>query len=82
MNHDGNSARAINEGELARQANISTAVLRKWRREGKGPRFIKLGRLVRYLITDVEVWLDAHAVDRTDATYGDKNTSICSRKES
>jgi predicted DNA-binding transcriptional regulator AlpA len=55
-------ARAINESELARQANISTAVLRKWRREGKGPRFVKLGRLVRYLTRDVDAWLDEQAV--------------------
>jgi predicted DNA-binding transcriptional regulator AlpA len=55
-------ARAINESELARQANISTAVLRKWRREGKGPRFVKLGRLVRYLVRDVNTWLDDQAV--------------------
>ena len=54
--------RAINESELARQANISTAVLRKWRREGKGPRFVKLGRLVRYLARDVDAWLDEQAV--------------------
>jgi predicted DNA-binding transcriptional regulator AlpA len=55
-------ARAINESELARLANISTAVLRKWRREGKGPRFVKLGRLVRYLVRDVNTWLDDQAV--------------------
>jgi predicted DNA-binding transcriptional regulator AlpA len=64
VTHDGiEGARAINESELARQANISTAVLRKWRREGKGPRFVKLGRLVRYLVRDVEVWLDDQAVN-------------------
>jgi predicted DNA-binding transcriptional regulator AlpA len=55
-------ARAICESELARQASISTAVLRKWRREGKGPRFVKLGRLVRYLTRDVDAWLDEQAV--------------------
>jgi predicted DNA-binding transcriptional regulator AlpA len=56
-------ARAISESELARQANISTAVLRMWRRQGKGPRYVKLGRLVRYLNRDVDVWLNQHAVD-------------------
>jgi hypothetical protein len=54
---------AICETELARRANVSTAVLRKWRREGKGPRFLKLGRLIRYLVRDVDAWLEAHAVD-------------------
>lgn len=75
VNYDGvQGARAINESELARQANISTAVLRKWRREGKGPRFVKLGRLIRYLVKDVEVWLDEQVVDYRDTIHGEKET--------
>ena len=54
---------AINESELARRANVSIAVIRKWRREKTGPRFLKLGRLVRYRVRDVEVWLETHAVE-------------------
>jgi len=57
------SARAVSESELARRADVSIAVLRKWRREGRGPRFLKLGRLIRYLVRDVDAWLEAHAVD-------------------
>ena len=57
--------RAITETELARRTDVSTAVLRKWRREGKGPRFLKLGRLIRYLVQDVDAWLQAQA-DRED----------------
>jgi predicted DNA-binding transcriptional regulator AlpA len=68
---DMEGARAINESELARQANISTAVLRKWRREGRGPRFVKLGRLVRYLVRDVEVWLDDQAVSTQNKNHAE-----------
>lgn len=57
------SARAVSETELARRVSVSTAVLRKWRREGKGPRFLKLGRLVRYLVSDVDAWLEARSFD-------------------
>lgn len=53
----------MSETELARRADVSTAALRKWRREGKGPRFLKIGRLIRYLVRDVDAWLEAHAVD-------------------
>jgi predicted DNA-binding transcriptional regulator AlpA len=57
------SAAAMTESELARRASVSVAVLRKWRREGKGPRFLKLGRLVRYLLGDVNTWMEEHVVD-------------------
>jgi predicted DNA-binding transcriptional regulator AlpA len=57
------SARAVSEADLARRVSVSTAVLRKWRREGNGPRFLKLGRLVRYLVRDVDAWLEAHCID-------------------
>lgn len=57
------SALAMSESELARRANVSIAVLRKWRRESTGPRYLKLGRLVRYLTRDVDTWLEERAVD-------------------
>ena len=53
--------REITETELARRTEVSTAVLRKWRREGKGPRFLKLGRLIRYFVQNVDAWLQAQA---------------------
>lgn len=62
MGHNDDRANALSESELARRANVSIAALRKWRREGTGPRFLKLGRLVRYLAQDVDRWLEAHAV--------------------
>jgi predicted DNA-binding transcriptional regulator AlpA len=55
------SADAMTESELARKASVSIAALRKWRREGRGPRFLKLGRLIRYLAGDVDIWLHSHA---------------------
>jgi hypothetical protein len=38
--------------------DVSTAALRRWRRENRGPRFVKLGRCVRYLLRDLEVYLE------------------------
>jgi predicted DNA-binding transcriptional regulator AlpA len=66
---------AISESELARRANVSIAVLRKWRRESKGPRHLKLGRLVRYLARDVDAWLEEHAVD-AGRQLADKMTRV------
>jgi predicted DNA-binding transcriptional regulator AlpA len=65
MDQDKNTA--ISESELARRTAVSTAVLRKWRREGTGPRFLRLGRCVRYLVSDVDMWLRSHAFDCAQA---------------
>jgi predicted DNA-binding transcriptional regulator AlpA len=35
------------------------ATLRYWRGEGKGPRYRKVGQLVRYAPSDVQDWLNS-----------------------
>lgn len=62
---------ALNESEVARQIGISVSGLRKWRRDGKGPRAIRLGRLIRYLAQDVEQYLLDHAINATESTTDD-----------
>lgn len=48
------------EPETARRLGVSVSGLRKWRREGTGPQFIRMGRLVRYSALDIEAWLLAN----------------------
>jgi predicted DNA-binding transcriptional regulator AlpA len=55
---------AFSEGELARQLKISRGALRKWRRARQGPRFLRLGKCIRYLDADVAAWLEGHASDQ------------------
>ncbi len=40
---------------------ISPRTLQRWRLEGVGPTFVKLGRLVRYRQSDLEAFLDERA---------------------
>jgi hypothetical protein len=47
----------LTEREVSQQLHLSLGLLRKWRITGKGPRFIKVGRLVRYSRRDVEAFL-------------------------
>lgn len=54
---------ALTESEAARQLGISISGLRKWRRNGSGPKFVRLGRLVRYRANDVKAFLDRHTVE-------------------
>jgi predicted DNA-binding transcriptional regulator AlpA len=49
---------AMGEPRLARRLSVSQALLRKWRRAGGGPPFVRLGRRVVYLWSDVEAWLE------------------------
>jgi predicted DNA-binding transcriptional regulator AlpA len=49
----------IDEKELARLIRVSIATLRYWRSERKGPRFRKVGQMVRYAPSDVATWLNS-----------------------
>jgi predicted DNA-binding transcriptional regulator AlpA len=47
----------VNERQLSRLIGVSIGTLRFWRGEAKGPRFRKVGQLVRYAPSDVNEWL-------------------------
>ena len=48
-----NGSPALNEQEVARRLGVSPFTLRAWRRQGRGPAYMKLGRAVRYRVADV-----------------------------
>lgn len=50
----------IREREAAHLLDMSVAALRKWRREGRGPRYFKVGKLVRYRVSDLEAFVSKH----------------------
>jgi len=47
----------LDERDVALWIRVSVATLRYWRGEGKGPRYRKVGQLVRYAPSDVTEWL-------------------------
>jgi excisionase family DNA binding protein len=48
---------------LAAVLGVSRETIRKWRRDGFGPRFMRVGpRLVRVRAGDVRAWLDRGAI--------------------
>ena len=49
----------LTEKDVSKQINVSLASLRRWRLEGRGPRFVKVGALVRYRPEDLEQWMAA-----------------------
>lgn len=47
----------LTEQELAKQLSVSLASVRRWRINGRGPLFVKVGASVRYRPEEVEAWL-------------------------
>jgi excisionase family DNA binding protein len=47
----------MTEQEVSKRLNVSVASLRRWRLLGRGPRFLKVGSLVRYQAEELDAWL-------------------------
>ena len=52
--------------QLSEYLGLSVGACAQMRYLGTGPRFVKVGRLVRYFLVDVEAWLAENAKTRTD----------------
>lgn len=55
----------ITESNAAILLCVSPATLRKWRWEGKGPKFIKVGRKVAYRDSDIAAFIDSQVRQST-----------------
>jgi len=64
--------RAMSEEQAAAYIEMSRSFLRQDRMNGirnnrtAGPRFIRIGRAIRYLKDDLDTWLDSHRVERDE----------------
>lgn len=45
------------QNDVAEQLGCSVRTLERYRASGDGPRFVKVGRLVRYRASDLDAWL-------------------------
>jgi excisionase family DNA binding protein len=67
---------ALTERQVAEQLGLSVATLRAWRHRGKGRRFLRLGRSVRYLPADVDEFVRASAVDTQSDSSSDDDSEL------
>lgn len=51
----------LDSEQLAALLGVHKATPAQWRHQGVGPRYIYVGRQVRYRLSDVEAWLDRRA---------------------
>jgi predicted DNA-binding transcriptional regulator AlpA len=49
----------VDEVALAVRLGVSRSTLQSWRYVGRGPRYLKIGRLIRYRNADIEAFLRA-----------------------
>ena len=57
---------------LSRRWNIAPRTLERWRAEGRGPQFVRIGRHVRYRLTDI---IDFE-VKNTQASSANRHLSV------
>ena len=48
--------------DAAEILQVDIQLLNQWRSARRGPRFVKIGRFVRYRATDLEAWIDRQEV--------------------
>jgi excisionase family DNA binding protein len=57
-----NQSFLLDERAVSETLSVSLATVRRWRYMGGGPRFLKLGNLVRYKREDLDQWLEGKGV--------------------
>jgi len=61
--------RLLDVEEAAEYLGLSKSTLNKWRCHGGGPQFIKMGRAIRYRISDLDDFVDSRQSSSTSG-YG------------
>jgi len=57
------SGSLLDEHRAARYLGLRVKTLRNWRSAGKGPSYIKIGRIVRYRVTELDEFIEKRLVD-------------------
>jgi predicted DNA-binding transcriptional regulator AlpA len=52
----------VREPGTAKMMGVSEAGLRRMRREGRGPSYVRIGRCIGYRLTDIEAFLSENTV--------------------
>lgn len=61
----GTDEELIDQVAMSRLCGIKTKTAETWRVRGFGPRYVKVGALVRYRKSDVRAWMESRTVGST-----------------
>lgn len=50
---------SLKPAELAKEIDVSTGTLARWRGNGRGPRFVRIAGRIHYLKSDVQEWIQS-----------------------
>jgi predicted site-specific integrase-resolvase len=64
---DTNSKQYFSPDEAARTIGVASQTLARWRCEGGGPPFIRVGRKIMYGATDITAWMNSRRMSSTSA---------------
>ncbi|MCP5246083.1 MAG: helix-turn-helix domain-containing protein [Burkholderiales bacterium] len=56
---------ALTEAQLAERWSISRKTLQAWRLRGGGPRFVRIGSAIRYMLSDITAYEAANTHSST-----------------
>jgi excisionase family DNA binding protein len=51
-------ATTVGPEEAAKRLGVTARTLANWRWQGRGPRFVRVGRKIRFRLSDLAAWLD------------------------
>ena len=54
----------LDEKQAAKVLGFSRSSMSNWRCGGRGPRYVKRGRSIRYLLSDLLEWMEQGRVNR------------------
>ncbi len=54
----------LTPGDLALRVGVPIGTVYQWNSRGGGPRFMKIGKYVRYKMADVAAWEESQYVDQ------------------
>jgi excisionase family DNA binding protein len=67
----GTDDQLIDQTALCRMLGVTTKTVEMWRVRGRGPRFVKVGSLVRYRKADIQAWLTSRTASSTSQVLPD-----------
>lgn len=53
----------LTQNELATRWNLSPRTIERWRSNGEGPRFVRLGNRVMFRLEDIEAFEEQHLLE-------------------
>jgi predicted DNA-binding transcriptional regulator AlpA len=56
----------VDTGEAARILGCTKAAVTLWRRERRGPNYVRLGRLIRYRRSDLFTWIESRLIQQNE----------------